>query len=83
MQITRAPGSTGGTNVTSPAAAVSPSGSRDRKPGASAQNRSSGASTATSLPSADNDATSTGPPLRRMPTILIGHLSWYGRYEPF
>src|ERR671932_541546 len=71
MQNTRAPGSTGGTNSTPPAGSVSPAGSRDRCPAGSAQNSSSPATTVTCAPSSDSAATSTGPPSRRMPTILI------------
>src|SRR3954465_2828569 len=71
MQMTRAPGSTGGTNSRPATGTVSPDGFRERKPAASDQNSSSPETTVTCAPSSDSAATSTGPLPRRMPTILM------------
>src|SRR6476469_1125538 len=80
MQITRASGSTGGTNSAVAAGRVGPAGPRCTKPAGSDQKSRSGASTATSSPFSARVATSTSPSGRRMPTILIVQRSFPGSY---
>src|SRR3954452_22009455 len=71
MQITRAPGSTGGTSSTVSTASAGPIGTRLSAPSGSAQNSSRPATTSTSVPSSSSRPTRTDPVVSRTPTMRV------------